>query len=58
MDEGQLQKMDAQIDWMIENVGVAFRDDPVALEFWRKAGVEPVGEHGDPVTPKAGTCLV
>ena len=32
---------------MIENVGVAFRDDPVALDIWQNAGVTPTGEHGD-----------
>ncbi|MGB0798974.1 MAG: trimethylamine methyltransferase family protein, partial [Planktomarina sp.] len=47
MDEVQLTKLEAQVDWVIENVGVAFRDDPVALETWRKAGVKPIGEHGD-----------
>ena len=47
MDQDQLEKLEAQVDWMIENIGVAFRDDPVALDIWRKAGVEPTGEHGD-----------
>ena len=47
LNEEELEKIDAQVDWMIENIGVAFRDDPVALDIWRKAGVEPQGEHGD-----------
>ena len=47
LDEEQLQRLDDQVDWMIENIGVAFRDDPNSLEVWRNAGVEPVGEHGD-----------
>lgn len=47
MDEAQIEKLEAQVDWMLENVGVAFRDDPVALDIWRKAGVKPGGEHGD-----------
>ena len=47
LDQDQLEKLEAQVDWMIENIGVAFRDDPVALDIWRKAGVEPTGEHGD-----------
>ena len=47
MDQDQLEKLEAQVDWMIENIGVAFRDDPLALDIWRKAGVEPTGEHGD-----------
>ena len=47
LDEAQVEKLESQVDWMIENIGVAFRDDPVALEIWRKAGIEPTGEHGD-----------
>ena len=47
LNEEELQRIDDQVDWMIENVGVAFRDDPVALDIWEKAGVTPVGEHGD-----------
>ena len=47
LTEDELDKIDAQVDWMIENVGVAFRDDPVALDIWQNAGVTPTGEHGD-----------
>jgi trimethylamine--corrinoid protein Co-methyltransferase len=47
LDEAQLQELDQQVDWLIENIGVAFRDDPVALDIWRAAGVAPTGEHGD-----------
>jgi trimethylamine--corrinoid protein Co-methyltransferase len=47
LDEADLVKIDAQVDWMIENIGIAFRDDPNALEIWRKAGVTPQGEQGD-----------
>ena len=47
LDEAQVERLEAQVDWMIENIGVAFRDDPVALDIWRKAGIEPTGEHGD-----------
>ncbi|WP_420859925.1 trimethylamine methyltransferase family protein [Marivivens marinus] len=47
LDEDQLEKIDAQVDWIIENIGIAFRDDPEALEIWRKSGVMPTGEHGD-----------
>ena len=46
LDEAQLQQLDQQVDWLIENIGVAFRDDPVALDIWRAAGVTPTGEHG------------
>ena len=47
LTEEELQRIDAQVDWMIENIGVAFRDDPKALEIWRKAGITPTGPHGD-----------
>ena len=47
LDEAQLQQLDQQVDWLIENIGVAFRDDPVSLDIWRAAGVMPTGEHGD-----------
>ena len=47
LDDAQLQQLDQQVDWLIENIGVAFRDDPVALDIWRAAGVTPTGEHGD-----------
>ncbi|MEM9141077.1 MAG: trimethylamine methyltransferase family protein, partial [Pseudomonadota bacterium] len=47
LDDEKLDKIDAQVDWMLENIGIAFRDDPEALRVWREAGVEPTGEHGD-----------
>ena len=47
LDEEALIKLEAQVDWMLEEVGIAFRDDPVALEIWRKAGITPGGETGD-----------
>ena len=47
LDEEQLVRLEGQVDWLLENVGIAFRDDPEALDVWRKAGVTPGGEHGD-----------
>ncbi|SMX26076.1 Trimethylamine methyltransferase (MTTB) [Pelagimonas phthalicica] len=47
LNEEQLQRMEAQVDWLLEDVGIAFRDDPAALEIWCAAGVAPTGEHGD-----------
>ncbi|WP_171175109.1 trimethylamine methyltransferase family protein [Ruegeria sp. HKCCD8929] len=47
LNEEQLQKIEAQVDWFLEDVGIAFRDDPVALGIWRQAGVTPGGENGD-----------
>lgn len=47
LDAEQLEKLDAQVDWLLEDVGLAFRDDPEALRVWRDAGIEPGGEYGD-----------
>ena len=47
LTEEEMCRIDEQVDWMLENVGVAFRDDPVALDIWRKAGVTPTGPNGD-----------
>ena len=47
LTEEEMVRIDQQVDWMIENIGVAFRDDPVALEIWRSAGITPSGPHGD-----------
>lgn len=47
LDEEQIQKLEAQVDWILENVGIAFRDDTVALEIWRSAGIKPLGQNGD-----------
>ena len=44
LDDAQLALIDAQIDWMLENIGFAFRDDPLALDIWRKAGVKLEGD--------------
>lgn len=44
LDEEGLVMLDAQVDWILQEVGIAFRDDPEALEIWRKAGVKPDGD--------------
>ncbi len=43
-DEAALVLLEAQIDWIIEDVGIAFRDDPIALNIWRDAGVKIEGD--------------
>ncbi|MCJ8307725.1 MAG: trimethylamine methyltransferase family protein [Rhizobiaceae bacterium] len=35
LDEEQIVKLEAQVDWIIQDVGIAFRDDPVALDLWK-----------------------
>ena len=47
LTEEEMVRIDQQVDWMIENIGVAFRDDPKALDIWRAAGITPTGPHGD-----------
>ena len=38
IDEDALQKLDAQVDWLIETVGIEFRDDPEAHRIWQADG--------------------
>ena len=47
LDEEQLVKIDAQIDWMLENIGFAFRDDPEAIRIWETAVGDGVKIEGD-----------
>ena len=47
LDEDKLEIIEGQVDWLIENIGIAFRDDPAALSIWQRAGVKPCGEYQD-----------
>ena len=38
LDDTQIDRLETQVDWIMETVGIAFRDDPVALDIWRRAG--------------------
>ena len=31
----KIEALERQVDWLIEDVGIAFRDGPVALDLWR-----------------------
>lgn len=42
LDEDQLAKLEAQVDWVLQEVGIAFRDDPEALDLWRREGLEQI----------------
>jgi trimethylamine--corrinoid protein Co-methyltransferase len=44
LDEGQLQRIEGMADWLIQEKGIAFKDDPVALDIWRKAGADVSGD--------------
>ncbi|MEO3416638.1 trimethylamine methyltransferase family protein [Roseovarius sp. CAU 1744] len=40
LDEEQITRLEAQVDWLFENVGFAFRDDPEAIRIWADAGIK------------------
>ncbi|GAA6193637.1 trimethylamine methyltransferase family protein [Phaeobacter sp. NW0010-22] len=44
LDEEALQKLEAQVDWLLEDIGIAFRDDPEALRIWKQAGATLDGD--------------
>ncbi len=44
LDEDGLVKLEEQVDWIIQDVGLAFRDDPEALRIWQKAGAKIDGD--------------
>ncbi len=44
LDEEQLVAIEAQVDWLLENIGFAFRDDPEATRIWKEAGVKMEGD--------------
>ena len=44
LDEGQIIILEAQVTWIIEDVGVAFRDDPKAINLWTSAGAKEDGD--------------
>ena len=44
LDESSLAALERQIDWIVQDVGIAFRDDPDALEIWRNAGARIDGD--------------
>jgi trimethylamine--corrinoid protein Co-methyltransferase len=40
LDEDSLRKLEKQSDWLIQEIGLEFRDDPSALEIWKAAGAD------------------
>ena len=44
LDEAQLARLDAQVDWIMQDVGIAYRDDPEALATWKSAGAKIDGD--------------
>ena len=43
LSEDNLVKLEDQADWIIQEVGLEFREDPVALEIWKEAGADVNG---------------
>ena len=44
LDEEQVIRLEAQVDWILQDVGIAYRDDPEALELWRREGASIDGD--------------
>ncbi len=45
LNDEQLLKLDAQVDWILQDMGIDFRDDPEALRIWREAGATVDGDR-------------
>jgi len=43
LNEEGLVRLEEQADWIIQEIGLEFRDDPKALEIWREAGADVKG---------------
>ncbi len=43
LNEENLVKLEDQADWIIEEIGLEFREDPKALEIWKSAGADVDG---------------
>lgn len=44
LDDEAAERLEKQVDWILQDVGVAFRDDPEALRIWTDAGVKIEGD--------------
>ena len=44
LGEEQLARLEGQVDWIMQEVGIAFRDDPEALRIWKEAGAKVDGD--------------
>ncbi len=43
LDEEALVRIENHADWLMQEIGIEFRDDPVALDIWREAGADVDG---------------
>ncbi|CUK17834.1 trimethylamine:corrinoid methyltransferase [Ruegeria denitrificans] len=44
LDEEQAVRLEQQVDWILQDVGIAFRDDPEALALWKREGARVDGD--------------
>jgi trimethylamine--corrinoid protein Co-methyltransferase len=45
LDEAALVRLEEQADWLIQEIGLEFRDDPEALRIWKDAGADVEGSR-------------
>ena len=43
LDEEALVRIENHADWLLQEIGIEFRDDPTALEIWKQAGADVDG---------------
>ncbi len=43
LDEEALLRIENHADWLLQEIGIEFRDDPVALQIWQDAGADVDG---------------
>jgi len=53
LDAEQVARLEAQVDWLLEDKGIAFFDDTQALDLWRREGATIGGEDGNIVRASA-----
>ena len=45
LDEEQIVRLEDQVDWILQDIGIAFRDDPEALDLWKREGATVDGDN-------------
>jgi trimethylamine--corrinoid protein Co-methyltransferase len=45
LDEEALLKLEAHAEWILSDIGLEIRGDPIALDLFKQAGAEVSGEH-------------
>ena len=43
LDEATILRLEEQVDWLIQKIGIEFRDDPEAHRIWQAAGANVLG---------------